>query len=44
MTAGAYMSTPYIKIRGKIYAFHVRDSQPDPIAGRHRAGYSGPGL
>jgi hypothetical protein len=30
MTAAAYMSTPYIKIRGKIYAFHVRDSLPDP--------------
>jgi hypothetical protein len=29
MTAAAYMSTPYIKIRGKVYAFHVRDSLPD---------------
>jgi hypothetical protein len=30
LTAGAYAYTPYIKIRGKIYAFHVRDSLPDP--------------
>lgn len=26
----AYAYTPYIKIRGKIYAFHVEDSRPDP--------------
>jgi len=26
----AYTSTPYIKIRGKIYAYSVIDSQPDP--------------
>lgn len=26
----AYMSTSYIKVGGKIYAFHVDDSQPDP--------------
>ncbi|EUA42306.1 putative membrane protein [Mycobacterium xenopi 4042] len=26
----AYFTTPYIKIRGKIYAFHIQDSQPDP--------------
>lgn len=26
----AYSYTPYIKIRGKIYAFYVKDSQPDP--------------
>jgi hypothetical protein len=25
----AYMSTPFIKIRGKIYAFHISDSQPE---------------
>lgn len=30
MILGAYFSTPYIKIRGKIYAFHVQDSLPDP--------------
>lgn len=26
----AYMNGPFIKIRGKIYAFHVDDSRPDP--------------
>jgi hypothetical protein len=30
MTAAAYGYTPYIKIRGKIYALTVQDSQPDP--------------
>lgn len=32
LTLGAYAYTPYIKIRGKIYAFHVRDSLPDAAA------------
>jgi hypothetical protein len=26
----AYFRTPYIKIRGKIYAFRAIDSRPDP--------------
>lgn len=30
MTASAYKNGPNIKIRGKIYAFHVRDRLPDP--------------
>ena len=30
MTMAAYAATPYIKIRGKIYALTVADSQPDP--------------
>jgi hypothetical protein len=30
MTVMAYVSTPYIKIGGKIYALTVRDRQPDP--------------
>jgi hypothetical protein len=30
MVFTAYHYTPYIKIRGKIYAFYVTDSQPDP--------------
>jgi hypothetical protein len=30
MVAGAYAYTPFIKIRGKIYAFWVADSRPDP--------------
>lgn len=30
MIVRAYFSTSYIKIRGKIYAFHVEDSRPDP--------------
>jgi hypothetical protein len=30
MTASAYMSSPHIKIRGKVYAYHLSDSQPDP--------------
>jgi len=30
MVFTAYSYTPYIKIRGKIYAFYVTDSQPDP--------------
>jgi hypothetical protein len=34
MTASAYMYTPYIKIRGKNYAFHVQDSLPDPSPDR----------
>jgi hypothetical protein len=29
----AYAYTPYIKIRGKIYAFHIDDSRPDPSPG-----------
>ncbi len=29
----AYFYTPYIKIRGKIYAFHIDDSRPDPSSG-----------
>lgn len=29
MTAGAYAYTPYIKIRGKTYAFWLPDSRPD---------------
>jgi len=32
MIAGAYAYTPYIKIRGKIYAFWLSDSQPDSLA------------
>jgi len=32
MTVMAYVSTPYIKIGGKIYALTVRDRQPDPDA------------
>ncbi|WP_237761633.1 hypothetical protein [Mycobacterium kyorinense] len=31
MLMNAYFTTPYIKIRGKIYAFHVKDSQPDQL-------------
>jgi hypothetical protein len=30
MLLNAYFSTSYIKIRGKIYAFNLKDSQPDP--------------
>ena len=30
MVAAAYGYTPYIKIRGKIYALNASDSQPDP--------------
>jgi hypothetical protein len=30
MLTRAYMSTSYIKIGGKIYAFHLSDSRPDP--------------
>jgi hypothetical protein len=30
MTLMAYVSTPYIKIGGKIYALTVGDRQPDP--------------
>lgn len=30
MLINAYFSTPYIKIRGKIYAFSLRDSSSDP--------------
>src|SRR5262245_54098544 len=30
MTVVAYANTPYIKIRGKVYALTVQDSQPDP--------------
>jgi hypothetical protein len=33
MTFGAYAYTPYIKIRGKIYAFWLPDSLPDPPPG-----------
>jgi hypothetical protein len=29
MTASAYIYSPFIKIRGKVYALHVRDSLPD---------------
>lgn len=29
MLINAYFTTSYIKVRGKIYAFHVRDSLPD---------------
>jgi hypothetical protein len=31
----AYFYTPYIKIRGRIYAFHIDDSRPDPGPRRH---------
>lgn len=30
MVFRAYTSTPYIKIRGKIYAYSALDSKPDP--------------
>lgn len=30
MLLPAYFSSPYIKIRGKVYAFNLRDSRPDP--------------
>lgn len=30
MTVAAYVTTPYIKIGGKVYALTVADSQPDP--------------
>lgn len=29
LTASAYAYTPYIKIRGKIYAFYLQDGLPD---------------
>jgi hypothetical protein len=32
MTAAAYFYTPYIKIRGKVYAFSVQDSLPATFA------------
>lgn len=37
MTASAYMNGPNIKVGGKIYAFHVRDSLPDPAPDGARA-------
>jgi|SRR5579885_399078 len=40
----AYFSTPYIKIRGKIYAFHIDDSRPDPSPdGTPESGNENPG-
>jgi hypothetical protein len=33
MLITAYFSTSHIKIRGKIYAFHIDDSRPDPSPG-----------
>lgn len=33
MAASAYAYTPFIKIRGKIYAFYLQDSLPDPSPG-----------
>lgn len=34
MIVTAYVYTPYLKIRGRIYAFHVPDSRPDPLTAR----------
>jgi hypothetical protein len=42
MTASAYWFTPYIKIRGKIYAFHIQDSLPDPPDGTPPPGSDDP--
>lgn len=33
MLLTAYFTSPYIKIRGKVLAFHISDSMPDPSPG-----------
>lgn len=38
MVFRAFMSTPYLKFRGTIYAYSARDSQPDPPDTGKRAG------
>lgn len=42
MLSRAYMMTSYIKIRGKIYAFHVADSRPDPSPNNNPSNESRP--
>lgn len=38
MLLRAYFTTPYLKLGGKIYAFNVADSRPDPDRGEKSSG------
>lgn len=38
MVFRAFMSTPYLKFRGTIYAYSANDSQPDPPVEGKRSG------